>query len=183
MMKRPSGFVTISKILLPNGKEMSTQEAVDRGWIAPVKCKTTGWDLQRHEIPLGSNLFLDQGRQCNAYAFGLRSPIENYGCAKVGFGIGTTAPNVTQTGLITPVPLDTGANPLVYTKDINGVDFPAPFIARVEYTIGFNDCNGFLITEQGLFTDNNTLIARKVNSVGINKTSDFSPTLTWRIRF
>jgi hypothetical protein len=35
----------------------------------------------------------------------------------------------------------------------------------------------------GLYSGNSTLMARKIRAVAVNKTSDFSPTLTWRIRF
>ena len=54
---------------------------------------------------------------------------------------------------------------------------------RVGFNIAVGDANGYLLTEFGLFSGNDTLLARKVRSVGINTTSDFSPTLTWRIRF
>ena len=64
-----------------------------------------------------------------------------------------------------------------------GVDFLTPFVVRVSYQIAIGDANGYLITERGLLSGNGTLFARHVSSAGINKTSDFSPTLTWRIRF
>jgi len=77
---RPQGFVTISKLTRPDGRELSTQEAVDKGLIKPLARKPSGWGIQKHEIPLGHNLFTDEGRQTMAYAFGFRSPIVNYVC-------------------------------------------------------------------------------------------------------
>ena len=182
---RPKGLLTVARVLGSAGDIVSAEKAAQYGWIKPVRGNYAEWNLGPDEIPLGKNLFLDQGRQANAYAFGLKNPIENFVCQKVGFGTGTAAPNIAQTSLITRIPVNS-ADPVddwVYTKEIAGVDWPGPFIARVEFSIGFAECNGFLITEMGLFTGDDTLVARKVNSVGINKSSDFSPILTWRVRF
>jgi hypothetical protein len=96
-------------------------------------------------------------------------------------GTGTTAPKVTDTGLENPIFFNPPTN-TVTTKEIDGVDFPTAFVARMEFTLASSEANGYLITEMGLFSGNDTLIARKTN-VGINKSSDFSPTFTWRIRF
>jgi hypothetical protein len=93
---RPQGFVTISKLTRPDGREVSTQEAVDKGLIKPLARKPSGWGIQKHEIPLGHNLFTDEGRQTMAYAFGFRSPIVNYVCTQFGIGTGTTPPKVTD---------------------------------------------------------------------------------------
>lgn len=184
-MARPKGLVTVSKIIGSAGDVVPMDKAIQYGWLSRARGNFSSWGLSSNEVCLGKNLVLDQGRQAGAYAFGLRNPIENYVCQKVGFGTGTSAPNVTQTSLITPIPINSGdaQNTWVYTKDIAGVDFPAPFVARVEFSMGFSECNGFLITEMGLFTGDDTLIARKVNGVGINKSSDFSPVLGWRVRF
>jgi hypothetical protein len=54
---------------------------------------------------------------------------------------------------------------------------------RVSFTLALGDANGYVITEMGLYSGNSTLMARKIRAVAVNKTSDFSPTLTWRIRF
>ena len=56
-----------------------------------------------------------------------------------------------------------------------------PFVAQAEYALGYDDANGYLITEFGLFTGNGTLLARKTDT-GINKTSDNLLTLIHRIR-
>jgi hypothetical protein len=178
---RPEGLVTVSGIRLASGKAISTQEAVDRGWIVPASGKSpAGWGLERHEVSLGSNLFLDQGRQLIAYCFGFRAPISDFTCQKYSVGTGTTPPQVTDVALEAPITLASTGSTMA---SIDGVDFLSPFVVRVSYTIALGDANGFLIMERGLLSGNGTLFARHVTSAGINKTADFSPTLTWRIRF
>lgn len=173
------GLVTLKRVLLPDGKEMTTQRAVELGWILPApRQRPRGWGLERHEVVVGKNLFTDNGRQLMAFAFGERSPISNFTCRKFGLGTGITPPKVTDVSLESPISFYLGGQ----TKPINTVDFSTPFVAKVEFTIAASEANGFLITEMGLFSGNDTLIARRVH-VGINKTSDFSPVLGWRIRF
>lgn len=178
-MNRPKGILTISGIALADGKKLSTQRAVDYGWIKPAPGEFRGWGLDRHEVPLGENLFVDQGRQIVAYAFGFRSPISNYTVQRFGVGTGLTPAKVTDVALQSPVVLNTGST----TKPIDAVDFLSPFVVRVAFTLATNDANGYILSEMGLFSGGEALIARKVRAVSINKTSDFSPTLTWRIRF
>lgn len=174
------GFVTISKITLADGRELSTQQAVDYGWVAGLKGgQPAGWGLQRHEIPLGHNLVVDQGRQCVAYAMGFRAPITDFTIGKFGVGTGLTAAKVTDVALEAAVALTGGFT----TKAIDLIDFVSPFVVRVSFTLSASEANGYVLSEMGLYTGNDTLIARKVRSVSINKTSDFAPTLTWRIRF
>lgn len=178
-MKRPEGILTVSSVKLADGKSVSTQQAVDYGWITPVRGQFAGWGLERHEVPLGENLFLDQGRQIVAFAFGFRSPISNYTVQKFGVGTGLTPAKVTDVALQAPVVLNTSTT----TKAIDAVDFLSPFVVRVSFTLANDDANGYILSEMGLFSGGDALIARKVRAVSINKTSDFSPTLTWRIRF
>jgi len=177
---RPTGLVTISKITLADGSEMPTQRAVELGWIVPPTGRQpTGWGLERHEVPLGANLFVDQGRQLIAYAFGFRTPLENYTCQRFGVGTGVTAAKVTDVALESPILLSTGG----YTKAIDLVDYLSAFVVRVSFTLGLADANGYVVSEMGLFSGNNVLIARKIRATSINKTSDYAPTLTWRLRF
>jgi hypothetical protein len=178
---RPEGLVTISAVRGNDGESISTQRAVDLGWIVPSPGRSpSGWGLDKHEVSLGSNLFLDQGRQLLAFCFGFRAPISDYTCQKYGVGTGTTAPQVSDVTLEAPITLASVASTVA---SIDGVDFLSPFVVRVSYTVALGDANGNLITERGLFSGNGTLFARHVTSAGINKTSDFSPTFTWRIRF
>lgn len=177
---RVKGFVTVSRILDAAGRPVSNQLAVDRGWIIPAGSSPPGWGIGREEIPLGENLFVDGGRQLMAYCFGFRAPIEDYTCSKFGIGTGSTAPNVADVALEAPITLASTSSIL---GNIDGIDFLSPFVVRVSFTLGAADANGYLITERGLFSGNGTLLARHVTSAGINKTSDFTPTLTWRLRF
>ena len=180
-MSRPKGLVTVSGITTADGKIVPLQKAVDYGWIKPVSGRSpSGWGLQKEEVSLGENLFLDQGRQLMAYCFGFRAPVADYAVGKFAVGTGITTPAVTDVSLESPIYLESVAST---TAPILGVDFLTPFVVRVSYQIAVGDANGYLITERGLFSGNGTLFARHVSAAGINKTSDFSPTLTWRIRF
>jgi len=173
------GFVSITGFVDGFGHKVSNQKAVDYGWVKPFKGSTSGWDIDsRVEIPLGKNLFVNGGRQMVCYAMGFRSPISNYVIQSFSVGTGTLAPKVTDTSLVNPIIL---SNDLTY-KAIDGVDFPSPFISRTTFTLGISDANGYLITEMGLLSGDGTLIARKSLS-GINKSSDWSPSLSWRTRW
>ena len=176
---RAEGLVTVSKITLADGKKLSLRKACDYGWLSPVRVPA-GWGIGDDELSLGSNLFLDGGRQLLAYAFAFRAPIENFTLQKFGVGTGLTAAAVTDVALEAPVML---ASASATTAPITSVDFLTAFVVRIGFTIGIGDANGYLLTEFGLFSGNNTLLARKVRSVGINKTSDYAPTCSWRLRF
>jgi len=178
IQQRPKGFISVKSIVDLQGNPVSNQDAVSRGWFVPFDGERDGFELDGDEIPIGPNLWTDSGRQALAYAFGFRSPISNYTCQLFGVGTGSSTVNVTNTNLDAPILLSNSA----YTKQINGVDYPSPFVARVDFTLGVDDANGFLITEFGLYAGNGTLLARKT-SVGINKTNQFSPTFLWRVRF
>ena len=173
------GLVTISGITLANGTTLSTQQAVDYGWICPAAGRQPrGWGLERHEIVVGANLFVDQGRQCACYALGGRAPVMNYTIQSFGVGTGLTPAKVTDVALQAPVTLSNGTT----TKAIDAIDFLSPFVLRASFTLGINDANGYILSEMGLFSGGGALIARKIRAVSINKTSDFSPTLSWRVR-
>lgn len=173
---RPHGSVSISKIVDSFGKQIPLEKAVKYGWLS------AGLRVDRRtgEEVASPNLFVDQGRQLLAYAFAFRSPIENYVCRKFGVGTGLRAANVADVALESPITLaSTGG----ITAAIDSIDFLSAFVVRVSYTLALGDANGYVITEMGLYSGNNTLMARKIRSVAINKTSDFSPTLTHRLRF
>ena len=177
---RAEGLVTVSKVTLADGKKLSLRKACDYGFIVPRRVPA-GWDVGPNEVCLGKNLFLDQGRQLLAYAFGFRAPIQNYTCQKFGVGTGLTAAQVTDVALEAPVALASQSN--ATTAPVTSIDFLTAFVVRVGFTIATTDANGYLLTEFGLFSGNGTLLTRFIRNVGINKTSDFAPTLTWRIRF
>lgn len=159
---------------------MPLRKACDYGLIVPQRTPA-GWGVGADEVCLGKNLFVDQGRQLLAYAFGFRAPIENYTCQQFAVGTGLTPAQMTDVALEAPVPLTSQSGAI--TAPVTSIDFLTSFVVRVGFTIAVGDANGNLLTEFGLYSGNGTLLARMVRSVGINKTSDFSPTLTWRIRF
>lgn len=159
---------------------MPLRKACDYGLIIPQR-SPAGWGVGPDEVCVGKNLFVDQGRQLLAYAFGFRAPIYNYTCQKFGVGTGLTAAKVTDVALEAPVALTSQGGATI--APVTSIDFLTSFVVRVGFTIAVGDANGYLLTEFGLFSGNGTLLARLVRSVGVNKTSDFAPTLTWRIRF
>lgn len=169
LQSRPAGWVSVDSIKDAEGKGVSIEKAIKYGWLQA----RPGGEVEAS----GPNLFTDSGRQLLAFAFGEKSPISNFTCKRFGLGTGTLPPKVTDVSLENPIAFYLGGQ----TKPINLISFTTPFVAKVEFTIATTEANGFLITEMGLFSGNDTLIARRVH-VGINKSSDFSPTLSWRIR-
>ena len=177
---RAQGLVTVSRIVDSTGKVVPVEAAIRYGWLpAKMERVPAGWGVGRDEACLGKNLFVDQGRQLLAYCFAFRSPIADFVCSKFGVGTGSTAALASDVALEAPVALATGS----YMGNVDSIDFLSAFVVRVAFTLGLSDCNGSLIREEGLFSGNGSLIARRVRTVGINKTSDFAPTLTWRLRF
>lgn len=172
--RRPRGDVELARITDRKGRPVTPEEAVRRGWIVPKDNPAL-----KPYIDDTRNLFLDQGRQIVAYSFGFRSPISNYTVQRFGVGTGLTPAKVTDVALQTPVTLNNGST----TKAIDAVDFLSPFVVRVAFTLANDDANGYILSEMGLFSGGEALIARKVRAVSINKTSDFSPSFSWRIRF
>jgi hypothetical protein len=175
-MRKPVGFVSISKITLADGSSLPLQQAVKYGWINPID-DCCGFKLDKDELPLGKNMLVDQCRQIIAFAMGGRS--NNDHIVSFSMGTGITPPKVTDTSLESALPFSDGR----YFKGIESLTYIGPFMLRVAFTLGINDGSGYNISEFGLLSGDNVLIARKVRSVAINKTTDFSPTLTWRIRF
>lgn len=174
--RRPEGFLSIASIVDRHGDPVSFREAQRRGWIkADGKVPTWVKDFDA-ELPLGKNLFTDSGRQLLCYCFADQNTSLN-SCKKFGIGTGTTAPKVTDTSLTGAIVMDG-----LSTRAVTAITFPTPFVARVEFNIAAGWGNGYLITELGLYSGGDTLMARRTLSSGINKTSDFSPTIVWRVR-
>jgi hypothetical protein len=180
MLSRPKGLVTVTGITLADGKPLPLRKACDYGFITPQRTPP-GWGVGPDECCLGQNLFLDNGRQLLAYAFGYRAPISNYTCQQFGVGTGLIPAQVTDVGLEAPVPLASQGN--ATTGPVTSIDFLTAFVVRVGFTIATTDANGYLLTEFGLFSGNGTILSHFVRNVGLNKTSDFSPSLSWRLRF
>lgn len=158
------GRIYLKSAMGDDGKFYSYEDCVRYGWLKDRELADDG--------AIASNLFVDQGRQLLAYLWAGKSPLTDHVVSKFAVGTGTGSSHITDTALESEV----------HRNSINGVDFPAPFVARAEFTLGLNDANGYLITEFGLFSASNALYARWLE-VGVNKTSQFAPTFQWRIRF
>jgi hypothetical protein len=179
-MARPEGYLTISSIRDAKGDLVSAQEARERGWIRGPKIKAPeGWGIGADEVPMGHNLVVDVGRQLVCYAMGGLSPYQNNIIQNFGAGTGLATPNALDVQLTSPLPFSSGS---LY-KPVDSCSFPVPFMVQVQVTIDAASMNGNLITELGLFSANNQMIAHKLRSSGYNKTSDSAPTWLWRIRF
>lgn len=181
MNTRPEGFVTVSRFTGDDGRIYTPDEARQFGWIKDrfYAGRPPGWGIGENELCLGPNLFTDAGRQLLAYCFGFQAPVSDYVVATYGLGTGSAAPKVTDVDLQNPLALASANGP---RKAVDGVVYNAPFIASVLFTLASGDANGNLITELGLYAGNGTLYARRT-TVGLNKSSEFSPQLSWRIRF
>lgn len=173
---RPTGFLSIT-FKDGEGKLFSRETVLQSGWLSTPTVIPSPYLLGDQELALGKNLWTDAGRQNLAYLVGNRSPVSAFVMSSFGCGTGLTTAQVTDVALENPL---TFASSLL-TKPLDGVDYPAPFVARFSFTIGVNDFNGQLITELGLFSGNGTLMARKLIPNGINKMGT-SPTITWRVR-
>lgn len=175
----PTGFFSISGIVDSTGKRVSPEKAFKYGWVKePNFTVDSAWGLEKGEIPLGQNLFVSGGRQCALYAACFKSPISNYTVQRFGCGTGVTPPDMNDVQLENAVTLSDGNT----TRLIDEVTFPAPFIARVSFSLSTSDANGYLLTEFGIFSGDSTLMARFTRA-GLQKTADFAPSLAWRLRF
>lgn len=180
-MKHFKGFSSVTSVHDAEGKRVPLSKAVDYGWITPGKA-LPGWDLTSDEIPLGPNLQLDNFRQYLCYASTFRNPVSNYVLQRFGVGTGVTPPNTANTQLQAQVNLVAPDNAQLSTKLVDYVAYPSPYYAQIYFTLGVNDANGYLITEAGLYSGDNTLLIRWTIP-GIAKDSTFTPTLQHRLAF
>lgn len=90
---------------------------------------------------------------------------------KVGFGIGTAAATPEDTALT-----DAFIKPLAGFTEVPG----SPRLLRFSYLLGRSEAVGMMITEIGLFTEDETLVARKVRSA-IEKTADLEIGDSWEL--
>lgn len=191
------GYVTVAGVFDEKGRPIPMQKAMEYGWITPVPGRQPGgWGLDRDEAALGPNLFVDNGRQLLAFAFGGRSPASDFACSKFGVGTGILPATAADVALHNPVPLgsdSSGVPNTTYTRDVDGIDFVSAFMVRVGYTIPGTatvddttpllNGNGAALRERGLYSGNGTLLARHVSSAPINKEAGISFKLFWRLRF
>ena len=177
-MARPTGYVTIKEFRDESGV-IPLQKAFEYGWITDVPRAPRGWGIGRDEIPMGYNLITDTGRQLACYAVGGLSPYTNNVITSFGAGTGLTTPTVLDVTLEAPATFSGGS---LY-QAVDQVAFPVPFTLQVQFTIDANSMNGLLLTEFGLFSGNNQLMARKLRAAGLNKPSGVAVTQLWRQRW
>jgi hypothetical protein len=180
MNHRPKGFCTLVSATDCDGKTMKLSDVVRLGLVTPVRAPA-GFDLPADEVPIGANLFLDNARQYMAYAMAFRSPISNYTIQRFGVGTGTLPPNTGDVQLQNRVELTPSSG--IYTKLIDTVDFPAPFVARFQFTIGVAEFVGYSITELGLYSGDETIMSRWTLPSGVNLDGTWSPTWAHRLVF
>ncbi len=90
---------------------------------------------------------------------------------KIGFGSNGTAPVPGNSAL---------AN--AYIKNVSGHTFPADGQVRFSWSLAASEANGLAITEFGLLTASNTLLARKTRGA-IQKESDLALEGSWTLIF
>jgi len=180
-VKHFTGFSSVIAVHDAEGKSVKLADAIRYGWITPGKA-VAGFDLTGDEIPLGLNLQLDNFRQYLCYASTYRSPVGSYVLQRFGVGTGVRPPTTADTQLQAQVNLVAQDNPAFNTKLVDYVAYPSPFYAQIYFTLGVNDANGYLITEAGLYSGDNTLLIRWTIP-GIAKDSTFTPTLQHRLAF
>lgn len=182
-MDRVCGFLTLVEAKNSVGRQIPLDVVVANGWVTPNPINLP-IGLKSGEVPIGENLFVDNGRQLLAYCIGNKAPVSDYVIAKFGVGLGDAVPNTADVGLEDPLTFyDSDSDTIADAqfKPIDSITFPAPFLVRVLFTLAATEANDNLITELGLFSGNETLIARRVIT-GLNKQDDFAPTLAWNIR-
>lgn len=178
-MKHFKGFSSVIAINDAEGKLVKLADAVRWGWVLPGK-SMSDFDLSSNEIPLGPNLQLDNFRQYLCYAATYRAPVGNYVIQRFGVGTGVKPPTTADTQLQAQVNLVAPDNAQLNTKLVDTTSYPSPYYSQTYFTLGVNDANGYLITEAGLYSGDNTLLIRWTFP-GIAKDSSFTPTLMHRL--
>jgi len=183
---RLSGFLSIASIILEDGQVMSAREARKAGLLDVPDLATEDWPtIGPDELPIGTNVHTDAGRQLMIYCWGGRSPVTDYIASQFGIGTGTTPETVGDLALEAPLTFydsDADSVPDSELKPVNSIDYPEPFIARVSITIADTEAQGVLITEAGLFSGNGTLLNRAILDAPINKGTS-ARNFLWRLRF
>jgi len=137
---------------------------------------------------LGPNLVVDGGRRALA---NLLAGVVGNQIAAVSFGKGDTPPKYDDTTL-SPQPLTIdgsnqgGGNTLLLAGDatskaITDISLPSPYIVQVRFELGYDDANGEVVREIGLWTESGVLFARK-SIPGIIKSSENQLEMVWSLR-
>ena len=118
----------------------------------------------------GCNVFLSQSRQEIAHLLG--GDVANRSISKIGFGTSGSTPLVSNTALEAP-----------FIKLVSGVSYPAASTIEFAFTLLPSEGNGMEIMELGLLTGSGRLIARRVRTAPLIKTSDISLSGAWTLEF
>lgn len=135
---------------------------------------------------LGPNLVVDGGRIALARLLG--GDYTGYQITKVSFGTGDDPPRYNDVTL-SPQPGGIyvgGENQVeltvgVETKALDATTFPAPYLVRFYFSLDYNEANGMVIREVGLWTADDVLFARK-SFPGLIKSAENRIELAWTLR-
>jgi len=185
---RLDGFLTLKEVTLAGGRLLTGVEAAKAGIVRAEPGQLSKWpEIGPGELPIGTNIHTDSGRQYMIYCWGGRSPVSDFVCTNFGLGTGIAPEQVTDVALEAPLTFydsdGDGTADSMY-KPVNGIDYPEPFIARVSLTISSTEAQGagILISEMGLFAADNTLLNRAVLDVPFHM-ENVAKTYLWRLRF
>lgn len=123
----------------------------------------------------GENTVVSLGRQAVAQLLG--GDVTDNSVTYFKAGTSTASTTVSMSDLGTPVNIDADQ-----VKPIDSVTYPSQTSVRFNFTIGTSEANGNALSELGLFTDNDDMVARKVFPA-IDKTSDIEIVGLWTILF
>lgn len=98
--------------------------------------------------------------------------VVNRSITKIGFGTGSGAAAIGNTGL-------TGA----YVRALTGVTYPAANQVTFAFALDAGEANGTDIWEFGLLTAGDVLFARRVRAGALRKDAEISLTGAWTIEF
>lgn len=118
----------------------------------------------------GTNIVVSQSRTEAARLFG--GDISNRSISKIGFGTSGSSPSAGNTSLTA-----------AFIKAIDGVTYPTATSVEFAFSLATSEGNGNAIMEFGLHTAAGILVARRVRSAVLNKTSDIALSGKWRLNF
>jgi hypothetical protein len=160
------GFSSIVGVLDRDGLPVNPWVAAERGWF-PVGKAPADVKLGDDEVPLAVNLQLDNFRQYMAYAMTFRAPVGNYVLQRFGVGTGTAPPTTADVQLGNQIPLVASDNPSFNTRLVDYAQYPSPFLTQIYFTLAITDAVGYLVTEMGLYSGDQTLLVHWLLPAGI----------------
>src|SRR5258708_4353714 len=98
--------------------------------------------------------------------------VANNSVTTIGYGTGTAAPVIGNTGLTSP-----------FTKAVDAVTYPAAGQVSFAFSLATVEDNGVALSQFGLFSRAGALVSLLVSASPLNKLSDISLAGTWVITF